>query len=177
MDLAIALHAAAAVLLVIAGSAKLGRPSTAVVLLSSLGAPESGPFRGERVAVVLGAVEAAVGIAALAIGGTITELVVGLLYVGFAVAVMRALTVGVSSCGCFGRVDAPPSPLHVFGNSVLAGASFIAIDGPSPLDVMEEQPAGGIGFVVVVGVLAGLALVLFTALPEALATRHSTGGS
>jgi hypothetical protein len=32
--------------------------------------------------------------------------------------------------------------------------------------VMENQPAGGLGFIVVVGVLAGVELILFTAVPK-----------
>lgn len=171
MDYAIASHAAAAVLLIIAGTAKLARPSTAVVLLTSLGVPKSGLLGAERVGVVLGAVEVGMGIIALVVGGTVIEVVVALVYVGFAVAVMRAIVVGTSSCGCFGRAHTPPSPLHVFGNSIFAGASFVASGGPGPLDVMDDQPAGGIGFVVLVGALAGFSLVLFTTIPEARSAR------
>jgi hypothetical protein len=39
---------------------------------------------------------------------------------------------------------------------------------------MKDQPAKGIGFVVMIGVLAGLELVFFTALPEALEARKPT---
>ena len=39
---------------------------------------------------------------------------------------------------------------------------------------MKDQPAAGIGFVVLIGVLAGLELIFFTALPEALETRKPT---
>ena len=64
-----------------------------------------------------------------------------------------------TSCGCFGRVDALPTWLHVFGNLALAACSFGAVAGRSPLEVMEDQPAAGVGFVAAVGVLAGLELV------------------
>ena len=37
---------------------------------------------------------------------------------------------------------------------------------------MGDQPAGGAPFVRLVGVIAGLAMVGFTALPEALAARQ-----
>ncbi|NDH85371.1 MAG: hypothetical protein EBY65_11005 [Acidimicrobiia bacterium] len=93
------------------------------------------------------------------------RVVVGVLYVVFALAVWRAISVGATSCGCFGRVDAPPTWLHVFGNLALAACSFGAVAGRSPLEVMEDQPAAGVGFVAAVGVLAGLELVAFTALP------------
>ncbi len=177
MDVATALFAAAAVLLIIAGMAKVARPSTTADMLFSLGVPEVGFLSGERLAVVLGIAEAGLGIVALAVGTPATAAAVGVFYVGFAVAVVRALSMGAVSCGCFGRVDAPPSWLHVVGNGALAFASFVAIAGSTPVEVMEDQPAGGVGFVVLVGVLAGLALVMFTALPEALAARRPRLGS
>ena len=42
------------------------------------------------------------------------------------------------------------------------------------IHVMESQPASGLGFVLLVGVIAGLALVAFTSLPEALGARHGS---
>ena len=84
------------------------------------------------------------------------------------------MSVGAESCGCFGRVDAPPTWLHVVGNLTLAVCSFVAVASRSPLEVMKDQPATGIGFVVMIGVLAGLELVFFTALPEALEARKPT---
>jgi len=177
MDVATALFAAAAVLLIIAGIAKVARPSTTADMLFSLGVPDLGFLGGERLAVGLGIVETAVGIGALAIGGPAAAAIVGVFYLGFAGAVVRALSVGAVSCGCFGRVDAPPSWLHVVGNTALAAASFVAIAGSTPVEVMDDQPAGGVGFVVLVGVLAGLALVMFTALPEALAARRPRFGA
>jgi len=177
MDVATALFAAAAVLLIIAGMAKVMRPSTTADMLLSLGVREVGYLRRERVAVVLGIVETGIGIGALTIGGPVAAATVGVFYVGFAAAVLRALSVGAVSCGCFGRVDAPPSWLHVVGNTAFAAASFVAIAGSTPVEVMDDQRAGGIGFVVLVGVLAGLALVMFTALPEALAARRPRVGA
>ena len=72
------------------------------------------------------------------------------------------------------RVDAPPTWLHVFGNLALAACSFGAVAGRSPLEVMEDQPAAGVGFVAAVGVLAGLELVALTALPGARKSARVT---
>jgi len=177
MDVATALFAAAAVLLIIAGMAKVARPSTTADMLFSLGFPEIGALRGERLAIFIGILETGTGIIALAVGGPVVAAVVGVFYLGFVVAVMRALAVGAVSCGCFGRVDAPPSWLHVAGNGALAVACFTATAASTPVEVMEDQPAGGVGFVVLVGVIAGLGLVMFTALPEALAARRPRFGS
>ena len=177
MDVATALHAAAAVLLILAGAAKIARPETTADLLFSLRMPRLGFPSGEAQAVALGVVEMGLGIAALVIGGPVTAGIVGVFYVGFAAAVVRALMVGATSCGCFGRAESPPTRIHVAGTIGLAVVSFIAIGGATPLEVMENQPVGGLGFVVLVGVLAGLFLVLFTALPEAMAARRPRPGS
>ena len=167
MDVVVALHAAAALLLLVAGMAKIVRPAPTAELLSSLGVPAH-----SSVAITLGVVECAVGIAALAVGGPLTALATAAFYIGFTGVVGRALAVGAVSCGCFGRADTPPSWLHVVGNTGFAAASIVAVAGDTPLDVMDDQPAAGLGFVVGVGVIAGLALVAFTALPEALAARR-----
>lgn len=166
MDVVVALHAAAALLLLVAGMAKIVRPAPTTDLLVALGLPG----RAEMV-VGIGVVEVIVGLGALAVGGPVTAMATGVLYVGFTGAVVRAMRAGAASCGCFGRIDAPPSWLHVGGNAALAALSFVAAGGDAPIDVMDGQPAGGIGFVVLVGVLAGLFLVVFTALPEALSAR------
>jgi len=175
MNAATAFYASAAVLLVIAGVAKVARPATAAVLMEDLGAPAGGPLSGTRLALAFGVVEGVVGLAALVLEVRAVAAVVGLLYAVFALTVLRAMAVGAASCGCFGRVEAPPSWYHVIGNSLFAIAAFVAVSASSPLEVMDSQPAGGVGFVVLVGVLAGLALVVFTALPEAMAARRPAG--
>lgn len=172
MDAFTALYASGAVLLVIAGAVKVTKPATAADLMEDLGAPTTGPLSGVRLAVVLGAIEIAVGLAALLAEQPAVAVVVGVLYVAFAATVLRAMAVGAESCGCFGRIEAPPSAYHVVGNAGLAVAAFVAATGSSPLEIMAEQPYGGIGFVILVGVLAGLALTAFTALPEAMAARR-----
>jgi len=167
MDVVVALHAAAALLLLVAGLAKIARPAPTADLLSSLGLPDRA-----AITVAIGTGEAIVGLSALAVGGPALAAATGALYVGFVVVVWRAMAEGATSCGCFGRVDAPPSIIHIVGNVALAAVSFVAIAGDTPIDVMDSQPAAGVGFVVLVGVLAGLALVMFTALPEALGARR-----
>ncbi len=169
MDVVVALHAAAALLLLVAGLAKVFGPGPTVDLLVSLGVPAN-----RQAAITIGAVETAIGITALAVGGSFTATATGVMYVGFTAVVVRALAVGAESCGCFGRADTPPSWFHVVGNTAFAAVSLLAVAGDTPLAVMDDQPAAGFGFVVVVGLIAGLALVAFTALPEALAARSSS---
>ena len=169
-----AIHASAAVLLVLAGAAKLSRPAPGWADL--LG------FRARTPVVrLVGASEAAAGVAALFLGGA-AAWAVGLLYAVFAAVVLRALLAGAGSCGCFGRLDAPPSRIHVLGNLVLAGVSFAAAGAPSPpirqvmVQAMGDSPAVGAALAAVIALLAGLLLVSFTALPEALGARASRLG-
>ncbi len=169
MDVVVALHAAAALLLLVAGLAKVVRPAPTAELLTTLGLPGR-----SEVAIGIGIGESAVGVLALAVGGPALAIATGALYVGFVLVVWRAMAAGAASCGCFGRVDAPPSWIHVVGNVALAAVSFVAATGDAPVHVMDRQPAGGVGFVLLVGVVAGLALVVFTALPEALGARRGS---
>lgn len=168
-----ALHASAALLLVVAGAAKLNRPADGFAGLVG--------WRTRPVAVrLIGALEAAAGMAALIAGG-LAAWIVGLLYAAFAWAVLRAALSGADSCGCFGRLDAPPSLIHVAGNLTLAAMSFIAAGAASPpvgalVRAAGEGPATGVALAAVVVLLAGLVLVAFTALPEALAARSSGSG-
>ena len=111
---------------------------------------------------------------------------VGLLYAAFAVIVLRAVLVEAGSCGCFGRLDAPPSRVHVLGNLVLAVVSFVAAGTDiAPVQAVaqsiSDRPAFGAALVAEIVLMAGLGLVAFTALPEALgvrtarAARHDAG--
>ncbi len=116
------------------------------------------------------------GTGALWLGGLVAPSAVGLLYVAFALAVLRALLTGAESCGCFGRLDAPPSPVHVGGNLALAAVSFAAAGtGTAPVHAIaqsiSESPAVGAALAAEIVLMAGLGLVAFTALPEALAAR------
>ena len=175
MDAITALYASAAVVLVIAGAAKVVRPTTTAALMEMLGAVMRGSVPGTLLARALGLAAIPLGIATLLTDVAAFRVVVGgVLYVVFALAVWRAISVGATSCGCFGRVDAPPTWLHVFGNLALAACSFGAVAGRSPLEVMEDQPAAGVGFVAAVGVLAGLELVALTALPGARKSARVT---
>ena len=173
MSVVSAIHASAAVLLVLAGAAKLSRPAPGWADL--LG------FRARTPVVrLVGASEAAAGVAALFLGGA-AAWAVGLLYAVFAAVVLRALLAGAGSCGCFGRLDAPPSLIHVVGNLVLAAVSFAAAGAPSPpiqviVQATGDSPAVGAALAVVVVLLAALVLVSFTALPEALGARASRLG-
>jgi len=162
-----ALYASAAILLVMAGAAKLSRPAADSTGLLGFRA-RAGMVR------LIGALEAAAGATALLVGGAATW-AVGVLYALFALVVLRAVLVGARSCGCFGRLDAPPSLIHVVGNSALAAVSFAAAGESSPtfVQAIGDSPAVGAALAAVVALVAGLLLVSFTSLPEALGARTS----
>ena len=82
-------------------------------------------------------------------------------YALFAVVVAAALRSGkpISSCGCFGKVDTPPSALHVVLNvvaaGVAAGAVFVGASEINLPDVLADQPLLGIPFLLLVAVGVG----------------------
>ena len=156
-------------LLVVAGMAKLARPVDGFAGLVG--------FRARPSLVrVLGSAEVVAGAGALWLGGPVAASAVGLLYAAFAVVLLRALLTGAESCGCFGRLDAPPSRIHVAGNLALAGVSFVAAGANrAPVQAIvqsvSDRPAFGAALVAEILLMAGLVLVAFTALPEALGAR------
>jgi hypothetical protein len=82
----------------------------------------------------------------------------------------------VGSCGCFGREDTPPHPVHVVVDGALAAtAAAAAVLGiGAPLDAIADAPAKG-------SVVAGLSvlsvLVLYVVLVDLPRARRQTQGS
>ncbi len=99
-----------------------------------------------------------------------------LLFTGFVVlALARHLPIG--SCGCFGKVDTPPSPIHVVVNlGAVVTAIAVAIGpGGGIGSVLADQDLLGIPFLLLVGTATYLVFLALTALPQlqALSTRTS----
>jgi hypothetical protein len=69
----------------------------------------------------------ALAVAAVVVGGGPLWALVGVSYVLFAVFVVVALVSGrpIGSCGCIGRVDIPPTWLHVALNTLMGTAASI----------------------------------------------------
>jgi len=160
----------AVVLLVAAGAAKVVEPRDTAGALA-----RSGWQVGPTVVRVGAAFELGLGVAAF-VGGTRTAaVVVALSYLGFAGFVTQALVrrLPVGSCGCFGRVDTPPSGWHVAVNLGGAVAAIgAALAGPAPwLGVSEVGTATAVASVVLVLVGTGLAAALLVVVPRAGAGR------
>jgi hypothetical protein len=164
--------AIACVLLAGAGVLKAWKPGDTANALQAVGVHLH--RRAARATVRgLGVAEAALGIVALLTGNPIACALVAASYVAFAAFVVVARRGGapIASCGCFGKVDTPPSLVHVVVDLLLAGVCVAAaFTGAVALpDVVRDQPLAGVpfGLLLVIGVY--LVFVAFTALPKTMA--------
>jgi hypothetical protein len=145
----------AALLLAFAGATKAVDPAMTAGALRALGLPSS------RILVRVGAAaELILGLLALAAGWATVWWLVAASYLAFAAFVVAAMRAGtmVGSCGCFGREDTPPHPIHVVIDVALAAtAAAAAVRGVgAPLDAIADAPGEGL----VVAGLSVLAVVL-----------------
>ncbi len=156
---------AAALLLAAAGLLKITSPDPTRVALRTAGLPNTA-----LAARSLGAVEVAITLYTLAVGGRVAAGLVSLAYLGFAgfsFLVIRTSR-GKASCGCFGASDAPLTNLHVGVDVVIAAVAALGIVNPIPglFTVAAETPLFGVPFLAFTALLAWLVQVLLTAVPE-----------
>ena len=118
-------------------------------------------------------IEVVIGVGALLVGGPVLCALVASSYLAFAGFVTVALRTGapISSCGCFGKVDTPPSSVHVVLDLAFAGvAAIAAFTGDVALpDVLDHQPLLGIPFVMLVAIGCSLVFLAFSSLPKTMA--------
>jgi hypothetical protein len=121
------------VLLVVSGIAKLVDPAPTVGALRAARLPHrSWQARG------IGLTEIVVAVTAIVFGG-IAVAGVALMYLAFTVFVVVALHLDLplSSCGCFGKSDTPPTWLHAgYNASAALAAAVVAAGGFSGLDTV-----------------------------------------
>jgi hypothetical protein len=157
-------YLAAAALLLVAGAPKVVKPGTAVLALRSARLPAAA-----WLVRLLGAVEVVVGTAAITVGGVAPAALVAGSYAGFAAFVAVALARGgvISSCGCFGKPDTPPTRLHMVMNlSAAAVAGAVAVEPLGGVgSVLADQPLAGVPFLALTTVCVWLAYLALTALP------------
>jgi choline-glycine betaine transporter len=164
--------AIACVLLAGAGVLKAWKPGDTANALRAVGAPLS--HTASRVLVrAFGAVEAGVAVVALLTGNPVAAAVVAISYLAFAAFVVVALRRGsaIASCGCFGKVDTPPSIVHVVLDLCFAGVAIaVVFTGDVALpDVLRDQPLAGVPFALLLAVGVYLVFLAFTALPKTMA--------
>ena len=167
MTVAAGPFAIAALLLVLAGAPKVVRPGDAVNALRAVGIPAPAIFVR-----ILAVAEVAIGVDALVRGNRPSAVFVAVSYLAFAAFVVVALrrSTPIASCGCFGRADTPPTWIHVAINAAAAAfAVVVAIDPGAGLpDVLPDQPAAGIPFVVLVVCGTLFAYLAMSSLPRLL---------
>ena len=150
-------YAAAAVLLVLAGAPKVRDPGDLVRAVRSVGLPLGrGAVRG------FAAAEVVVGVAALVAPGPVTAALLAMMYAVFTGIVVLALSRGgvVSSCGCFGRADTPPTRSHA---AVTAGAALVALAVAATVPAAPWSAPADLAPAAVAGLVALTALVAFLA--------------
>jgi hypothetical protein len=127
---------------------------------------------GSGVVYTLAVAEIGTGAISLLAGGAVAGWAMVVLYGGFGWFVAFALhrRIPISSCGCFGKVDTPPSVVHLFLNaSGLAGGVWAALSHSSSLiSVLGDQPVAGLPYLAFVAAGTYAAYLLLTALPVLL---------
>ncbi|HEX5096499.1 MAG TPA: MauE/DoxX family redox-associated membrane protein [Acidimicrobiia bacterium] len=163
--------AIAACLLAIAGVAKSAQPAATAGALAALRLPHQ-----QWMVRTGGLAEALLACAALVTGNAVLAILVALSYTGFALFVAAALSKGtpLSSCGCFGRIDTPPHPVHIVLDLLAAGAAIgvAAHGGTSIRAVLAAQPMGGVPFTLLLVIGVAAAALTMTALPRTLAVAR-----
>jgi len=158
-----------ATLLAAGGAAKLVKPDGTARALREVGLPA--PAAAVRIGA---AAELAVAPGALAGGGRVLAALVAASYAGFALFVLAALRRGVplSSCGCFGASDTPPTAVHLALNIAAAGvAAAVALGAPGADGLLSVTSMDGslllrAAFVVSTAAAAWLAYAALTLLPR-----------
>ncbi len=163
----------ASLLLVVAGAPKLARPDETARALRSVSLPGS-PLLVRLMA--LG--EITIGTYALLFGGSVSALLVAIVYLGFAGFVGYALAKGgvVASCGCFGRDDTPPTWAHLILNLAAAAVALGAVAAPATgiLDAVAGDPPAGLVLVAFVAMGTWFAYLILNVVPTVIPVRAET---
>ena len=144
----------------VGGAFKLIDPSGTVGALRALGLPLDG-----AVVRVAAAVELFLGTLALSVSSPVVAAFVGLSYAVFLVLSVLALVrrLPIDSCGCFGRLETPPSWRHVvvLGLALLGAIEAMADQDPALLERVTDDGAAGVALLVlvVVGVLLAIGVL------------------
>ena len=156
-----------AALLLVSGGAKLADPASTSGALRI-----AGLVSGSGVVYTLAVAEIATGAFSLLAGGSLAGWATAVLYGGFGgfVAFTLRRRIPISSCGCFGKVDTPPSVVHLFLNGAgIVGGVWAGLAGsPSLVAVLAEQPVAGLPYLAFLAAGTYAAYLLLTALPVLL---------
>ncbi len=172
----VALDAAAAVLLAVAGAAKLRTPGPAAAMLVGLW-PRLRPLRRARLAARgAGIVELGAGLAVLAGGGRPALLLLAACYLALSAVALRLLSRGEPvPCGCFGAADGAVGAAQVVVDlAALAVAGWgLLRAAPGPAALFDPGVLAGVTATGQVLLLAALGYLAITALPALATARHA----
>jgi hypothetical protein len=161
-------------LLLAGGALKVVRPAFTARAMREMGLPVSATaVRAVAVA------EVAIAAGALVGGGRILAALVAASYAGFAAFVAAALRRGVpvSSCGCFGADDTPPTTVHLVLNlAAVAVAGAVALSGSGAGGLTEITTLEGslllrVAFLASTAASVWLAYVALAVLPKLRVAR------
>ncbi|CAN5833238.1 hypothetical protein BH23ACT10_BH23ACT10_27820 [soil metagenome] len=157
----------AAFLLVLAGAGKVKRPAATGSALRTARLPSD-----RRLVRLLGIGEVALGLAVLAVGGTVPTALLAGAYGAFAVFAQRQRRDG-SDCGCFGATGTPVTgtpvtAAHVWVNTVFACVAVGAAITPASelTTLVSQQPIAAFAVAVLIVVATNLVRLLLTAAPD-----------
>ncbi len=156
----------AALVLIVAGAAKLRSPAGAVRALSTVGLPGSAQL--VRAAAAL---ELALGAWALVDPSALTAGLIALVFAGFC-GLSLALRSRRAACGCFGDAEVPASGLQSAFSAVLAVvAAAGAIAGVHGIGWVLGHAGAAVGVVAAIGIGGAVyaTALIYTALPQAWA--------
>ena len=155
-----------ALLLATAGAQKLTDPAATGAALQAAKLPSDA-----RLVRLLGIYELVLATSVLAVGGAVAAALLAATYAAFAGFAWRQSHRG-AGCGCFGKAEAPTTPVHVVVNVAAASAAAAsAWASPFPLlDVVDDPMALIVALPLLLTAAALLRLTL-TALPELRAAQ------
>jgi hypothetical protein len=159
--------AAACLLLVLAGAAKIYRPRGTRPAATALGLPAS-----PAAVRTLGAIELGVAAVGVAIGGT-AAWAVAAMYLALAIAAwrLRVRSPG-TACGCLGVSDTPVTATHVIVDFAAVAAALLASPAGSPLAAAGNNVFARVAFVLLVACCAWLVAIILDSLPALNALAH-----
>jgi hypothetical protein len=160
-------------LLLVSGGSKLSDPGPTRGALRAAGLPSA-----KIVVYLLAMIEIVIGGWSIAFGGDPAGWGVAGLYLGFLGFVLyaRVRHLPLSSCGCFGKADTPPTLIHLTVNLLAAGFGFWAALAPArPLiEVLRGQPLAGVPYLLFVGAGTYLLYLVLAELPRLTRFRAFT---
>ena len=164
MDALAGPYLASAALLVAAGASKVLDPMPLMRALMSVG------LQVPRRLVQLGALgEVGLGVLAIGTGSRPAAAGVAISYAVFTGFVLVALRRGgvLASCGCFGKVDTPPTATHVAVTGVLAAvAAVVAVRPLGPVtDLLSASPWNGLPLLLATAAVAATTYLVLALLP------------